>query len=406
MLQSFLGLLVFVAIAFLFSSEKKKVNWKLVGVGVVLQLVLGLFFFNFPYLADFLSYINQAVVMIEKATAAGTQFMFGFLAGGPAPFEITNPQNNFIIALRVLPIVLIMSALTSVLFYLGVLQKIVQGFSWLLKKSMSLTGVQGLGVSANIFLGIVEAPLFVAPYLKLVSSSTLFMIMTAGMSTVAGTVMVLYASLVGQVIENALSHILIASLISAPAAVIMAHIMVPGDKESDSEVEINIKSECHSIMESLVKGTMDGIQLLLAIIAMIIVLFALVDFMNQILSFFPGEMTLQRLVGFLFYPLVWLMGVGGDDLRAAAELMATKTVLNEFVSYQMIGSQNFGERTNMILVYAMCGFANLGSLGLLMGSFGVLIPERRAEIAKLAPRSLVSGTLATMMTGAVVGICF
>lgn len=406
MIQSFLGLLAFTGIAVLASQNRKNINWKLVGVGLTIQLVLGFFFLNFPYMANILGALNQIVVVLEKATAAGASFMFGYLAGGETPFEITKPQNNFIIAFRVLPIVLIMSAITSVLFYLGILQKVVQGFSFLLKKSLNLNGVQGMGVSANIFLGIVEAPLFVAPYLKRVNQATLFMIMTAGMATVAGTVMVLYASLINGVVENALSHILIASLISAPAAVILSHIMVPGEKEKDERVELNIKSECHSMMESLVKGTMDGVQLLLAIIAMIIVLFALVDLVNQLLAFFPGALTLQKLMGFIFYPLVWLMGIDVSNLSAASELMATKTILNEFVSYQMLSGKGFDERTNMIMVYAMCGFANLGSLGLLMGSFGVLIPERRAEIAKLAPRSLLSGTLATMMTGAVVGICF
>jgi CNT family concentrative nucleoside transporter len=268
--------------------------------------------------------------------------------------------------------------------------------------------VQGLGVASNVFLGIVEAPLLVKPYLLSMSRSSLFIIMTAGMSTVAGTVMVLYASIISKAIPDSLGHILVASLVSTPAAILIGHLFVPGSDQDEAEGEVEIKRSTESVMDALVKGTMEGIQLLLSIVAMIIVLFALVNLTNQILGFLPGgEITLEYLVSFIFIPFVWLMGISPEEVKVAATLMSTKTVLNEFVSYQKLAglvSGELTEKSRLVMTYAMCGFANLASLGLIVGSMGTLAPERRGEIVSLSFKSLIAGTLATMMTGAIVQI--
>ncbi|MFT6070776.1 MAG: CNT family concentrative nucleoside transporter [Bacteriovoracaceae bacterium] len=406
--QSILGLLVFIGIAFLFSEDKKSISWKKVGIAIFLQIAFALLFLKVPFLQNIFIALNQGVLMIEKATMAGASFMFGYLAGGPLPFNETSPGASFIVAFRVLPIVLIMSAISSMLFHLGILQKVVQLLSKLLQRTLNISGVQGLGVSANVFLGIVEAPLLIKPYLLSMSRSTLFIVMTAGMSTVAGTVMVLYASIISKAIPDSLGHILVASLVSTPAAILIGHLFVPGSSDDEKEGEACIEIETTSTMDALVKGTMDGIQLLLSIVAMIIVLFALVNLTNQFLAFLPGgEITLEYLVSFLFMPFVWLMGINPNELEVAANLMSTKTVLNEFVSYQKLAAlspSELSEKSRLVMTYAMCGFANLASLGLIVGSMGTLAPERRSEIVGLSFKSLIAGTLATMMTGAIVQI--
>ncbi len=410
-IQSILGLIVFIGLPFLFSENRKAISWKKVGVGVLLQVIFALLFLKISFLQDFFLALNSIVLMIEKATSDGASFMFGYLAGGALPFEETRQGASFIVAFRVLPIVLVMSALSAVLFHWGVLQFIVSLLSKVLQKFLKISGVQGLGVAANVFLGIVEAPLLVRPYLKNMSRSTLFVIMTAGMATVAGTVMVLYASIISKVIPNSLGHILVASLVSTPAAVIIGHLFVPGDDADLMEGDINLKRTTQNSMDALVKGTMEGIQLLFSIVAMIIVLFAIVSLINQVLAFLPEmggrAITLESLFSYILMPFVWMMGIPPSEVGVASELMSTKTVLNEFVSYQKmstLGPLALSEKSRLVMTYAMCGFANFASLGLIVGSLGTLVPERRSEIAKLALKSLIAGTIATMMTGSVVNL--
>ncbi|MBD64325.1 MAG: nucleoside:proton symporter [Halobacteriovoraceae bacterium] len=413
-LQSALGILVFIGLCFLFSEKRSQIQWKMVTLGVIFQILLGVVLIKLPFIADILLYLNQGVLMLEKATLDGTQFMFGYLAGGSAPFEITQPAATYIVAFRVLPIVLVMSAITSVLFHWGVLQKIVLLMSKVLEQTLKISGVQGLSVASNIFLGMIESPLFVKGYLSSMSRSSLFVLMTAGMATVAGTVMVLYASILNPIIENAIGHILIASLISAPAAVMISHIIIPPEHEDMmNEAHIDLEVKTHSTFEALVQGVMDGIQLLLAIAAMIIVLFSLVSLVNQFLALLPvvsgRAITIEYLVGFIFYPLTWLMGIASSEVSVASELMAVKTILNEFVSYQKLATLDpalLSERSKMILMYAMCGFANLASLGLIVATLGTLVPQRRGEVLSLSFKCILSGTFATMMTGCVIGLIY
>jgi CNT family concentrative nucleoside transporter len=347
------------------------------------------------------------ILALEESTKAGTSFVFGYLGGGKPPFEEIDPVQSYILAFRGLPLVLLVSALSSLLFFWRVLPFVVKGFSWALQKTMRIGGAEGVGVSANIFVGMVEAPLLVRPYLKSMTRSEIFSVMACGMATIAGTVMVLYASILGPVIPGAIGHILIASIISAPAAITIAKIMIP-ETDPVTTGEIVPPVEARSSMDAITKGTTQGVQLLISIVALIIVLVALVQLLNIVLRVLPdaggAPITLQRLLGYVMAPVMWLTGISWSESGTAGSLMGTKTVLNEliaFVDLSRLPEGALSERSRVVLTYAMCGFANPGSLGIMIGGLGAMVPERREEIVSLGLRSILAGTLATCMTGAV-----
>jgi CNT family concentrative nucleoside transporter len=350
------------------------------------------------------------VLSLEESTRAGTSMVFGYLGGGPLPFEEKFPGAAFILAFRGLPLVLVISALSALLFYWKILPLIVRGFSWGLEKTMRLGGAEGLGVSANIFVGMVEAPLFIRPYLAQMTRSELFTLMTSGMATIAGTVMVLYATILSRTIPEIMGHILTASIISVPAAVVISKIMVP-ETGTPTSGKIEIPQNASSAMDAITKGTVSGVQLLINIIAMLVVLVALVHLVNLILGLLPAmggkALTLQRVLGLFMAPVVWLMGIPWAEATTAGALMGTKTILNEFLAYldlSNLPAGTLGERSKLIITYAMCGFANPGSLGIMIGGLSTMAPDRRDEIVSLGFRSIIAGTLATSMTGAVVGL--
>lgn len=404
------GLLVFLAIAWAMGENRRRVDWRTVGTGVVLQLVLAALLLGLPVASRAFVALNGVVLALEESTRAGAQAVFGYLAGGPQPFELTAPGADFILAFRGLPLILVMSALSSLLFYWKVLPRVVGAMSWALRRTMRLGGAEGLGVAANVFVGMVEAPLLVRPYVAKLTRSELFTLMTCGLATIAGTVMVLYASILGGVIPDALGHILTASLISAPASIAIAKAMIP-ETAPPTGGEIDTGDDTRSSMDAITKGTFQGIQLLLSVVAMILVLVALVHLVNIILRIAPdvhaAPLTLQRMLGWIMAPIVWLMGVPWGEATQAGALMGTKTVVNEFVAYLDLAHLPAGvlsERTRLIMMYAMCGFANPGSLGIMIGGLGTMAPTRRDEIVALGLRSIVAGTLATLMTGAVAGL--
>ena len=327
------------------------------------------------------------------------------------PFAESKPGAAYIFAFRALPMVLVVSALATLLFYWGVLQRIVQAFAWVLRRTVGVGGPLGLGAAVHIFVGHIEAPLLIRPYLAKLERGELFALMSCGMAGIAGTVMVLYASLIGPVIPGALGHILTAAVISTPAALAIAALMVPFRPDPSSGSHLALDDPPVSSMDAVAKGTRDGIVFLLNIIAMLIVMIALVSLANSILGLLPeigGEkISLQRLFAYAFRPVMWLIGIPGPDTAAAASLMATKTVLNEFIAYvdlSKLPPEALSPHARLILTYAMCGFANFGSLGILIGGMGAMVPERRPEIVALGLRSILSGTLATCMSGAIVGM--
>lgn len=409
-IQSAVGLIVFGFVAWLISENRKKVHLRTVLIGVSLQLVVGFVLLKLPLFREVFLFLNRLVLSLEESTSAGTAFVFGYLGGGNIPFEEKFPGASFILAFRALPLILLMSALSALLFYWKVLPLVVRGFSWALQKTMGVGGAEGLGVSANIFVGMVESPLFIRPYLQYMTRSELFTLMTCGMATIAGTVMVLYASILSNALPDVMGHILTASIISVPAAITVSKIMVPETGELTSG-EMIAPEEASSAMDAITKGTLQGVKLLINIIAMLVVLVALVHLVNLTLGLLPqlkGQaITLQRIFGWAMAPVTWLMGVPWQEATTAGALMGTKTVLNELIAYldlSRLPEDALTLRSKLIMIYAMCGFANPGSLGIMIGGMGTMAPERRDEIVRLGFRSIVAGTLATCMTGAVVGI--
>jgi concentrative nucleoside transporter, CNT family len=409
-IQSLAGLLVIVALAWSLSEQRRRFPFKLAAAGILSQFAVALLLIKVPLFQNLFLWLNALVMAVESATAAGTAMVFGYVGGGAPPFEVQAPGNMFILAFRALPLILVISAISALLFYWKILPRIVRGFAWLLTRSLGIGGAEGLGVAANVFVGMVEAPLFIRPYLLRMTRSELFSLMTAGMATIAGTVMVLYASLLGERIPGVMGHILVASIISVPAAVLLAKIMIP-ETALTTGGTLTAPSEAHSSMDAVTRGTMQGVQLLINITAMLVVLVALVHLINLALGLLPAwqgrPITLQSLLGLIAAPLVWLIGIPWAEAPTAGSLLATKTVLNEFVAYldmSRLTPGTLSERSLLIMTYAMCGFANPGSLGIMIGGLSTMAPERRAEIVSLGMRSIVAGTLATCMTGAVVGI--
>lgn len=411
MLQSLFGLVVLTTLAWVFSERRSRVHWRAVAVGLGLQLVLAALFLNLPVLRAALVSLNRVVNALSEATQAGTSFVFGYLGGGPLPFQEPFPGASFVLAFQALPLVLVISALSSLLFYWRILPLVVKGASWVLERTMGVGGAVGLSTAANIFVGMVEAPLFIRPYLKQVSRSELFIIMTGGMAGIAGTVMVIYANFMSATIPDAIGHILLCSVLTAPAAIVVSLLMVPEDGEPTGAELQSPEPPAYSAMDAITKGTLAGLELFLNIIAMLTVLVALVWLANAILGLLPdiagAPITLQRILGLIMAPICWLMGIPWAEATTAGALMGAKTVLNEFIAYLELSKlppEALSDRSRLIMLYALCGFANFGSLGIMIGGLTAMAPERRPEIVQLGLKTLVSGTLATCMTASVIGI--
>ena len=402
MAQAVAGIAGLVAIAWALSEARGRVPWRTVVSGLALQLVLAVLLVKLPGAKDAFLWLNGALGALEKATAAGTGLVFGYLGGGPAPFVVSDPASTFILAFRALPIVLVVSALSALFFHWGILTALVRAVSWVLERVMRVGGVVGLSAAANVFVGMVEAPLVVRPWLGRVSRGELFVIMAGGMASIAGTVLFLYASILGPAIPDALAHLLIASIVSAPAAIVVAVVMVPPQGEATGG-RLELKSDATGAMDALTRGTLDGAQLLLNIIAMLVVFVALVALVNIIIA----PYTLQGALGRVLAPLAWLAGVPWAEAETAGALLGTKTIVNEFVAYldmAKLPAGTLSDRSRLLMTYALCGFANFGSLGIMIGGMGTMCPERRGEIVALGLNSIVAGTLATCLTAATIGL--
>lgn len=409
--QSAFGLAALLALAWSFSERRAhRAHWKILLAGVSLQLIVAVVLLKVPALQAFFITLNAGVNALQGATESGSSFIFGYLGGAPLPFEETQPGASFILAFRALPLVVVVSALTALLTYWRVLPLVVQGFARVLEKSLGVGGAVGLATAANVFVGMVEAPLIIRRYLLRLSRSELFVVMTAGMATVAGTVLVLYATLLNEVISNAIGHLLTASLISAPAAITVANLMVPA-VGAPTPAELEVDKDVTSSMDAISQGTMNGLKLFLNIIAMLLVFVALVHLANACLDLFPAvggtKLSFERILGWIMAPVCWLMGIPWAESFTAGSLMGVKTILNEFIAYRELALLPEGAlsgRSELIMTYALCGFANFGSLGIMLGGLTTMVPERRVEIVNLGLKSILAGTLATCCTGAVVGI--
>jgi len=417
-IQSLAGLLVIPLIALTLSEDRKTHSasglLRMLAVAIGLQLAIAGLFILIPQSKIVFDLLVSAVAALQTATGEGMKFLFGYLAGGDAPFTVTDPSKSFVLALQALPLILIMSVLSALLYHWGILQRGVGFFTWCLQRTMGVTGPVGTASAANIFVGMVEAPLFVKPYIERMSRGELFAMMTTGMATVAGTVMALYAFFLEKSIPGAAGHILVASIMSAPAALLIARIMVPWSDATGNGGE----AEAHSVeapaanaMDAIARGTADGVRLLVSVAAMLVVMVALVALANMALGAITeplgARLTVERLAGWAMAPLAFVIGIPWSEAVAAGELFGIKTVLNELLAYLKLASADSGSlspRSKLIMLYALCGFANFGSLGIMLGGLVAMAPERKADILSLGLKTIVSGTLATAMTGAVIGV--
>ena len=414
-LRGLIGLAVLVALAWGFSEDRRsRPGWRWMLGALALQGLLAVLIVRVPVVWQVVGLANSAVSAIEQATLKGSSYMFGYLGGAPLPFALAEgAQPPLIIAFQILPLVIVFSALAALLWHWGVLRWMVNGLSFLLRRSLGVSGVVGLSGGASIFLGVVEAPLVTRAYFDRMTRAELFQVMVLTMATISGAILILYATTLRETVPDAVSHMISASLISLPAALLIARLMVPGTPE-DAKTAVE-KDEpglrYESSIDAIVKGTMDGMALFLAVIAVIIVVFALVALTDQALALLPlidGEaISLKRVMGWVFAPFMWLLGVPWGEAQAAGGLMGTKAILNEYVAYLELAALpdgTFGARSLLIVTYALCGVANLASVGLLVSTIGTLCPERRAEAAGLGMKSWLAGNLATAMTGAWIGL--
>jgi CNT family concentrative nucleoside transporter len=412
--QALFGIGIFVAIAIVLSEQRALPRWRLLVAGLGLQFLFAFAVFNLNFLQQMLGLINRGVNAVVNATESGTLFIFGYLGGDPLnvdyPFSISEPGATMILAFRILPLMLMFTVLSAILWHYRVLPIIIKGFSLVLRKSLNVSGAVGFSSAANIFIGMVESPALIRPYIAVLTRSELFVVMSCGMATIAGSVMVFYSIILQGTLDDPLGHIITASVISAPAAIMIALIMVPQSSAATSE-EIQLSVEYKSLMDAITKGTYDGVRLMVSVGAMLLVLVALVALLNSLFSLipFPGDdpLTLQRLFGYVFAPLTWLMGIPWSEAQISGSLMGTKTALNELLAFLALAELPAGslsEKSTVIMTYALCGFANFGSLGIMIAGLSGMCPQRATEIVELAPKSLISGTLATCMTGAIAGL--
>ncbi|MBO6765806.1 NupC/NupG family nucleoside CNT transporter [Maricaulis sp.] len=410
--RSFVGLFALAGVAWLLGPRKKISIVLLVGA-IALQLLIAWLLYSVAPFRAFLQSLTGVVAVLQEVTNEGAQFVFGYLAGSEAPWE-TDPAggSGFLFAFQALPMVIVLSALSALLWRWRILEFLVRGFAAAFRRLLNLSGSASLGAAANIFLGMTESPVLIRPRLPDMTRPDLFLIMTVGFSTVAGSVMALYVSQLTGVIDGAAGHIFTASLISVPAAVLLSRLMMPAEPVSEEALQKEkIPTPIyHSSMDALTTGVSDGIRLYFNIIFMLLVFTALVALVNVLLGLFPdvfgAPLSADRILGWVFAPIVWLAGIPWSEATQAGSLMGLKTALNEVYAYDQLSriGGDLSERTRLIMTYALCGFANFSSVGILTGGLVAIAPSRREDILQLAPRALISGTLATLMTGAAVGV--
>jgi CNT family concentrative nucleoside transporter len=409
-LQSVIGLVVLRLLAWAISERRTAVSWRFVALGTAAQIALALIFLKLPVATALFAELNRAVSAIQQASQAGSSFVFGFLGGGPLPYEETRAGASVVFAFRFLPLIIVVSALAALLTYWRVLPAIVRAFAWLFERLLGIGGAVAVSSAANVFLGMIEAPILVRPYITRLTRSELFTVMCVGLGGVAGTVLVLYATMLEHTIPNAAGHLLIASIITVPGSIVIARMMIP-EFSTPTPGRLVLNEDVHGSIEAIMQGTKQGLELFLNILATLLVFVALVYVMDALLSLLPlidgDRLSLERVVGWMFAPIAWLIGVPWSEARSVGSLLGTKTVLNELLAYRQLTALPPGtlsERSRLLASYALCGFANFGSVGILVAALATMAPARRAEIAKLGMRALVGGTLATCGTAAIVGM--
>ena len=412
-LQPILGFFALLLLGAVFSENIKAIKIKYLVSAVVIQVVLAYMLINLPIISSFFEYLSYGVMTLKDANDYGTAFVFGYLSDGApnAPFEISNEANTFIFAFGGLTLIIVMSAISALLWHWRVIPVLVNALAVIFKKPLDVGGPVGLSATANIFLGQVEAPLLVRPYLATMSKNELLILMTVGMSTIAGSVMVIYTTMLAPIYGLGLiGHFLTASLISVPAAIMYANMMIPSDTKTDFPADDSSKMYS-STVDAITRGTQSGIDIFLNVAAMLIVVMALVFLVNAMLGVFPDiqgqPLTMERIVGWIFAPLAWCMGIPWQESQAAGELLGVKTILNEFVAYIYLADTStyvLSEKSSLIMLYALCGFANFSSVGILLSGMSAMVPERREDLIAVSVKALWAALLASCMTGFIVGI--
>jgi CNT family concentrative nucleoside transporter len=409
-LQSALGLIALRGIAWLVSERRKLVSWRFAAVGTGAQIVLAFVLLELPFATAIFGELNHGVMAIQRATEAGSSFVFGFLGGAPLPYEETRPGGSLVFAFRFLPLIFVISALASLLIYWRVLPAIVRGFAWMFERVLRIGGAVAVSSAANIFVGMVESSILIRPYVKELTRSELFTVMCVGLGGVAGTVLVLYATMLAPVIPNAAGHLLVATVITVPGSIVIARIMIP-DTSPSTPGKLLRDESVHGPIEALMNGARQGLELFLIIIATLLVFVALVYLLDELLgllpNFYGAALTLERIVGWLFAPVAWLVGIPWHEARVVGSLLGTKTVVNELIAYRQLSilpPGTLSDRSRLLATYALCGFANFGSVGILAAGLATMAPSRRTEIAQLGLRALLGATLANCSTAAIVGI--
>lgn len=411
-LRSVAGVAILFAIAWALSENRRAFPWRMAFVAVGLQYGFALLFFGMGHQPGDKSVLDSIVSAMQDATREGTKFAFGYIGGGDPPFDVTKPNNGFSFTFQALPLVIVLAALSAVLWHWRVLQWISNGFALLFEKTLRMGGAVSLSVAANIFLGMVESAVIIGPYLKRLTRSELFVVMVTGLSTVAGSVMLLYVIILKGVLPNAATHLLAASIMGAPAGILLAKIMIPdavGDmatgRSKDSPPMVY-----RSAIDAFSTGVEEGLKLWLSITAMVLAAIAIVALVNIILKSFPdvagASLSVQRLLGWLFAPIMWITGIPWSECVPAGGVMGTKTALNEVLGFQALAdtpATAISARTRLMLTYAVCGFANFSSMGIMLAGMQAIVPERKQEIISLLLRALVGATLANLSTGAIVG---
>lgn len=433
-LRGILGIAAFVGICYALSNNRRAVNWRLVGIGLFLQLVLAILILRIDVVRDVFDFVSSFFVVLLDFTEAGTNFVLG---NWPEVVEVRDGATGdvftvgYIFAIKVLPTIIFFSALSSVLYYLGILQVIIKGFAWVMSKTMQITGAESLSAAANIFIGQTEAPLVVKPYLEGMSKSEILCLMTGGMATIAGGVFAAYVGFLGgdsdAERQQFATHLLTASIMSAPAAIVAAKILFPETKETDLEnqkLEIPRQDVGNNMLDAISRGTTDGLRLAINVGAMLLVFTAFIAMLNFICVNFIGSWTglnayvievtdgrfdgfnIQYILGVIFSPFAWLLGVAWEDSLMVGQLLGLKTTLNEFFAYAALeGIQDqISEKSVIISTYALCGFANFASIGIQIGGIGAIAPGQRKNLTELGIRALIGGTIACFLTATIAGM--
>ena len=407
-MHALLGIALVIMIAWLLSETKAQVRWLPVGITLGVQLVLATILLQLPVVSTGLSYLNVVVGAITGATGQGTAFVFSYLGGGELPFALTAESPPFIFATQLLPQIIVFAVLVALLWYWRILPLIIKGISWALQRTLRIGGAVAVAAAASVFVGMVEAPMMIRGYLKTITRSEFFVVITCGMATVAGSMMILYVTVVGDVLTDTIAHVVTASLLNVLGGILVARIMIPDDYVT-GETDVEDAFQYQSSFDALTRGAKDGTKIVINIIAMLIVLISLVALINHVMSFLViggSPITLERIASWVFRPLTWCMGLPWADVAIGSKLMGIKLMINELVAFQQLGQDGIllSDRSNLIMTYALCGFTNLGSVGILVGGVSALVPERREDLLSLAPRTLLSGTLVAFLTGSIVGL--